>query len=327
MKPVAQLVRIAHGSHLYGTSTPSSDRDYKGVHLPSGEAIILQRAEDVLDRGIRSKITGTDKNAADAVDDESYSLQKFFGMLAKGDTVATEILFAPTPIDADPIWRDVQGVGRQLLNRQCKGLVNYCVRQAAKYGIKGSRLNAVRRLLDLLEVEASIGHGTLKLATIADALQAFAAGQEHADWVNIPSPNGDALWHIDCCDRKMPMTAAIEEAHKVYATVWDNYGKRARAAMTNEGIDWKAMSHAVRVARQAIELFNTGRITFPRPDAAELIEIKKGMRSYEEISALLEKLVAEVQDASQVSTLPEQTNASLADRQVRDLYLSQIGTA
>jgi hypothetical protein len=125
----------------------------------------------------------------------------------------------------------------------------------------------------------------------------------------------------------MPMTAAIEEARKVYAKVWDNYGERARAAMTNEGIDWKAMSHAVRVARQAIELLNTGSITFPRPDAAELIEIKKGMRPYEEISALLEKLVAEVQEASQVSTLPEQTNASLADRQVRDFYLLQIGTA
>lgn len=129
MKPVTQLVRVAHGSHLYGTSTPTSDQDFKGVHLPSGEAIVLQRAEDVLERGVKSKIAGTDKNAADAVDDQSYSLQKFFGMLAKGDTVATEILFAPYPVEADPAWADVQIVGRRLLNRQCKGFVGYCVRQ------------------------------------------------------------------------------------------------------------------------------------------------------------------------------------------------------
>lgn len=51
------------------------------------------------------------------------------------------------------------------------------------------------------------------------------------------------------------------------------------------------------------------------------------MGPYEEISALLEKPVAEVQEASPVSTLLEQTNASLPDRQVRDFYLSQTGTA
>ncbi|GAB7550702.1 nucleotidyltransferase domain-containing protein [Novosphingobium sp. 11B] len=327
MKPVTQLVRIAHGSHLYGTSTPASDRDYKGVHLPSGEAIVLQRAEDVLDRGVRSKIAGTDKNAADAIDDQSYSLQKFFGMLAKGDTVATEILFAPTPVEADPLWSDVQGVGRQLLNRQCKGFVGYCVRQAAKYGIKGSRMSAVRRLLDLLEAETAIGHGALKLATMTEQLRTFAAGEEHAEWVNVPSPNGEELWHIDCCDRKMPVTAAIAEARKVYAKVWENYGERARAAMTNEGIDWKAMSHAVRVARQAIELLRTGSITFPRPDADELLEIKRGLKPYADVSVMLERLVAEVQEASCASILPETTDGALADLMTRDLYLSQIGAA
>jgi predicted nucleotidyltransferase len=40
---VRQIVRVQHGSHLYGTNTPSSDMDYKGVHIPNGRAIILQR--------------------------------------------------------------------------------------------------------------------------------------------------------------------------------------------------------------------------------------------------------------------------------------------
>jgi hypothetical protein len=316
MKPVMPLVRIAHGSHLFGTSTPASDRDFKGVHLPSGEAILLQHAEDVIDRGIVAK-QGT-KNTSDAVDEQSFSLQKFFTMLAKGDTVATEILFAP-PLEADPCWPDIQAVGRSLLNRQCKGFVGYCVRQAAKYGIKGSRMGAVRRLLDLLEV----GHGSARLASIADALRAFALAEEHADWVNISGPNGEDLWHIDCCERKMPMTVTIGDARKVYANVWETYGVRARAAMANKGIDWKAISHAVRVARQAIELLTTGHITFPRPDAEELLAIKQGMIPYAQASTLLEDLVAQVHVASAKSILPDHTDVRTADDYLLRLHLGQ----
>jgi hypothetical protein len=51
------------------------------------------------------------------VDDQSFSLQKFFGMLAVGDTVATEILFAPRSamLYADADWADIQVIGKSRL--------------------------------------------------------------------------------------------------------------------------------------------------------------------------------------------------------------------
>jgi hypothetical protein len=317
MKTVTPLVRIAHGSHLYGTSTPLSDRDYKGVHLPSGDAILLQRAEDVIECNIIAK-QGT-KNTSDAVDEQSFSLQKFFGMLAKGDTVATEILFAD-PLEAHFLWSEIQAVGRQLLNRQCKGFVGYCVRQAAKYGIKGSRMSAVKTLIDFLADKPPFA----RLETLAADLQLFAEVTDHSEWKNIPHPDGRECWHIVCCDRAMPMTAHIGEGYKVYLKVWENYGDRARAAMANEGVDWKAMSHAVRVAEQAIELLRTGSITFPRPNADLLLEIKQGKRPYSEVSIMLETLVEQVQLASEQSVLPHISDGTLADATVRKLYLSQI---
>ena len=35
------IVKTIFGSHLYGTSTPESDNDFKGVFLPSKEQILL----------------------------------------------------------------------------------------------------------------------------------------------------------------------------------------------------------------------------------------------------------------------------------------------
>lgn len=312
-----QLVRVPHGSHLYGTSTPTSDQDFKGVHLPSGDAILLGKQNAVIDNGVVAK-DGT-KNTADAIDDQSYPLHKFFKMLMDGDTVATEILFAE-PSYGDHLWPQIQMIGRQLLNRKCKGFVGYCVRQAAKYGIKGSRMADVKLLRDFLIDKAYAA----KLSTIEPALRELSKGREHMSWENIPHPDGKDCWHIVCCDRKMPMTATIGEAFKVFDKVWENYGARARAAMTNEGIDWKAMSHAVRVAQQALELLNTGKITFPRPNARLLLDIKLGLLPYGMVSELLEGLVEDVRRASERSHLPEESDQTIADWAVLLYYKMQV---
>lgn len=318
MRSTRQLVKVVHGSHLYGTSTPLSDLDYKGVHLPDGTSLVLQRPQNVIEGGVVAK-EGT-KNTADAIDYQSYSLQKFVGMLIAGDTVATEILFAPenSMVEMDPIWPTIQAQAKCLLNRQVKGFVGYCQRQAAKYGIKGSRMAAVNRLIQILVDKAYAA----KMATIEPLLREFTEQEEHAEWKNIPSPNGSDLWHIVCCDRAMPMTATIGEAFKVYTKVWENYGERARAAMTNQGIDWKAVSHAVRVARQALELLQTGNITFPRPDSHELLLIKLGKVPYDQVSPMLEDLVQQVLTVE--SVLPPETPPALADGLIFYHYNNQI---
>jgi hypothetical protein len=324
VKPARTLVKIRHGSHLYGTSTPASDTDYKGVHLPSGPAIMLQRAENVIDRKV--KASDTIKNQVGDVDDQSYSLQKFLEMLAKGDTVATEILFAPEEmiVEAAPEWKQVQVLRSSFLNRQCKGFVGYCQRQAAKYGIKGSRMAACRDIRALLAEGVSALGTTAKLAELDPALREFVAEHEFSSIVDIPSQAGTPVLHLDVVDRKVPFSASIKSAYDIFDRVWINYGERSRAAMLNEGIDWKAVSHAVRVARQAIELLETGSITFPRPDAAELLEIKKGLRPYSEVSELLERLVEQVNETAASSPLPEKSDTARIDATVLAFYREQV---
>ena len=324
MNEVRPIVRVQHGSHLYGTNTPTSDLDYKGVHIPSREAIILQRAENVVDRKV--KLSDTIKNAAGDTDDQSYSLQKFFGMIAVGDTVATEILFAPEPVFADADWAEIQSIGKTLLNRQCKGFVGYCRRQAAKYGIKGSRMAACEDIVTLLS-EAIDTHGTVaKVEVVADQLAEFCGTHEFSTVTIITSQAGTDVPHLEVVDRMVPYTASLKTALDIYGKVYENYGARARAAKLNEGIDWKAVSHAVRVARQAIELLATGKITFPRPDALELLAIKQGVIPYSLVAEQLEALVEQVEMVAPASALPEKSDHKLIDATVLRYYSAALGT-
>ncbi len=116
----------------------------------------------------------------------------------------------------------------------------------------------------------------------------------------------------------------MKQALDVYAKVYENYGHRARAAMNNEGIDWKAVSHAVRVAGQALELLSTGHITFPRPDAEYLLAVKRGELDYQEVAAVLEGLVEDVEEEALVSWLPEAPDWDGINELVLRLHHSQV---
>ena len=97
------VVKAIAGSHLFGTNTPQSDTDYKGVFIPDAKDILLQRAK----KSISTK-TGSNesKNTKDDIDVEFYSLQKFMEMLAQGQTVAIELLFTPANmiLEKSPLW-------------------------------------------------------------------------------------------------------------------------------------------------------------------------------------------------------------------------------
>lgn len=324
MKQARPLLRILHGSHLYGTSTPASDLDYKGVFLPSGEDILLQKVPSVIDKGTGSQ---DQKNTKDDVDDQSFNLQKFLKLIVSGDTVGTELLFAPPEfVEVDsPEMETIRANKHLLLNRQCKGFVGYCQRQAAKYGIKGSRMAAVRDILTVLHNVREAFGGKTKLADRHETWEKFCEDHEFSEIIEIRGGGNKDVRHLSVCDRKIPYTSTVDNAFEVYAKVYENYGDRARAAMHNEGIDWKAISHAVRVARQTIELLETGHITFPRPDAAELLDIKLGKRDFEsDVAPLLEGLVQQVEETAARSQLPEESDSAAIEKLIKRMHYDQV---
>src|SRR5690348_1604714 len=142
------IVEMRFGSHLYGTETAKSDLDLKSVYLPDADDILLQRVKPAVTKQ-RSKAHG-EKNAPGDIDRESYSLQRYLELLADGQTVALDMLFAPDSamtMPPKPLWREIQAQSGRLVSRRASAFVRYCRQQANKYGIKGSRPATARKAL------------------------------------------------------------------------------------------------------------------------------------------------------------------------------------
>lgn len=325
MKSTDLIVQIKFGSHLYGTATPESDLDIKAVYLPLARDILLQRVGPLLSDS-RPKAHGERNTAADT-DREAFSLQRYLELLAEGQTVALDMLFAPDwamIAPPDKIWREVQVLGPQILTRGATAFVRYCRQQANKYGVKGSRVAAARKALAALEeVEKKYG-GAAKLAVAAEELEKLAAAQEFLAFEDIVQPNGDKIRAFVVCGKKATYTSTVANARSIAGHLVDEYGQRALAAERNEGVDWKALSHAVRVGHEAVELFRTGRIAFPRPEAAHLLDVKRGRVPYAKVAAEIEQLLADVEEAAVKSALPEKADMQLIDNFVADAYRNQI---
>jgi hypothetical protein len=319
------IVQIKFGSHLYGTSTPESDLDIKGVYIPCADDILLQHVNPMISKS-REKSFG-EKNTADDVDEEYYSLQRYLELLSQGQTVALDMLFAPETAmmsEPDPIWLDIQNIAPKLITKGATAFVRYCRQQANKYGIKGSRVSAARLVLDVLKQGEEKYGSNEKLSLMHEKLIIIEKDNEFIHFINGKKSDGDSLIYFEVCNKKTPMTASIKTARGIAQQLMDEYGQRALAAERNEGVDWKALSHAVRVGHEAIELFESGKITFPRPEAEHLLKIKQGKLQYSDVAEEIENLLVKVESAATASNLPDTVPPSIIDNFVAKYYKKQI---
>lgn len=328
MSEVRTIFRTRFGSHLYGTSTPASDVDFKSVFIPDARSILLQRAKGTInDRRPKGEF---EKNVAGEVEEEAFSLQRYLGLVAEGQTVALDMLFAPewaTMQRPSPEWQEIVTNRSKLLTRKSAAFIGYARKQAAKYGIKGSRVAAARAALVILGSGIARLGSTAKLGDIDDEIRASVAVTEHMAVVPIEMPNGGIVNHWEVCGRKMPYASSVKNARDVMDRLVDEYGHRALQAESNQGVDWKALSHAVRVGHQAIEVLSTGHVTFPLPNAAHVLEIKQGRRPYADVSAEIEALFVDVEKAAAISPLPDEPDMIWIDDFVAHVYGEEVRNA
>lgn len=299
MKLMDIIVKMKFGSHLYGTDTTQSDIDYKGVFLPSRREILLCEIPKC-----RSFSTGNDrtKNSSADVDEEVYSLHYFIRLACQGQTVAMDMLHAPDNmlIETSDIWESIVAQRHRFYTKNLKAFIQYARRQAGKYGIKGSRLNAASRVLDLLKSENPEG----KLRQIWDRLPR----SEHCFDVD-KDPNGMRQYQV--CGKTFQESCSVGYVIPILEKFYQDYGHRARLAAENRNIDWKAISHALRAAYQTREMMMQNTITFPLEQAPFLKNVKLGKLDYTtEVAPVLESLMDEVEERVKHSSLPDHVDVA-----------------
>ena len=144
------IFKCKFGSHLYGTNTENSDMDFKGIFLPTYEQILLGTIPKTETQN--TKVSSTSKNTKDDIDVELYSLPYFLKMTCKGETQAIDMLHCnkESTLITSNIWEDLQSKRSLFYTKNLNALVGYCRQQAAKYGIRSSRLHTMKEVSSFL---------------------------------------------------------------------------------------------------------------------------------------------------------------------------------
>jgi predicted nucleotidyltransferase len=311
------IVKMIFGSHLYGTDTPDSDKDYKGVFLPSKEQVYLNKIPKSISTNTKK---GNEKNTSGDTDTEMYSLQYFIKLACEGQTVALDMLHAP--FDKIEIWSTLWALiikeRERFYTKNLDAFVGYARRQASKYGIKGSRLNDAKMAIDFfIKTYYQEGYSPTSLSYYWDELPTG----EHIYKYENEKPR-----MYEVCGRKLQETVTIDYAYDVINKFYTSYGERARQAANNENIDWKAISHALRAAYQVKQILTENTITFPLKEAEFLKKVKIGELDYQTVVApVLEELMDLLEKLSLKSILPEKVDRKYWDNFIINVMENQFG--
>lgn len=312
---------MVFGSYLYGLNTPNSDKDYKGIYLPERDNLLLGNYARHY-----SESTGNDKskNTADDVDVEIFSLPYFIELACKGETVAVDMLhadvnlldteFRPTLVGL--IWRELKANRHMFYTRDMKSYIGYARKQANKYGVKGSRMGDVEKVINWLKFSKN---DEQRFTTTIRQVYTQLPTSEFVRLVSQDTKQGELKFY-EICGRKYQDTLTLEQLLVHAQGIYDEYGDRAKMAKLDLGVDWKAVSHALRASYQMLGILKDGDFEYPLPQTEFLLAVKKGELNFvNEVQPELERLIPEIEKLCETSKLPQKV-----DRNYWDSWLLQV---
>ena len=208
-------------------------------------------------------------------DTKIYSLKHFLKLTMKGDPVCSELFFANRKhiTDISPIGERILGLKDNLISNAIFGRI------------------------------MGYSTGEWRKAMAIKVVPTKRKKEKHEVINDIRN-----LWHPD----KETMDGIIKgledlDEMKVVSSV-AQLGKRRKADIEKYGFCRKSAAHSIRLVKQVTELMLDGTITFPRPDAELLLDIRKGKYTKEELEVMHNDVVAIAEKARSKSVLPDRPN-------------------
>lgn len=275
------------GSNMYGTATDDSDKDYLGIFIPTKEDVLMNRVKHHVKLPKES-----------GLDLQMWSIYYFLKLALQGETMAIDLLHAPYGcwVYYNPdVWDIFIKNKSMFYTKKMKAFISYARKQAAKYGVKGNRLSSLQEVVSFFKSCCNIDENQrLK------SLWNYLPKPEHVHFLD-----GDPVKMYQVCGKKFQETVTVRYAFDSLSKDLNEYGKRAEMAANNEGIDWKAFSHAIRAANQVYDILVEGEYKYPLRNANFIRMVKLGQIDYEIAEAVLTDYMDEVEKLMEESILPE----------------------
>jgi len=300
---------VVHGSRAYGTHRPESDRDEKGVCVLRDSRYYFGNLN----------FEQKDKEWSDGVDRSIMDIRKFVRLALTCNPNIIEMLYAD---ESDILKMD--GQGQRLRDNR-----DIFLSRIAKDKFVGYALSQLKRLRGHYEwlqnppeqPDRQSFWKIRKLTRFSDPVRLELGGHE---FEIIANAEADADWLVNVRHFDGNSYDAAKRRYQNY-TKWRKERNPDRAAIEAEhGYDLKFAYHLVRLLRMGKEIISDGQVLVKRPDAAELLEIRNGKFSYEELVAYAEQLASEIDALVDKSPLPEVPDFAAAEKLTMDLIRERL---
>ena len=272
------------GSVLYGTNTPESDVDKRGICLPPMEILI----DPFMSFNVKDSFEGEDRAI--------YDLGKFFELCSQMNPNIVEMLFIPEDkiVFQNATWKYVLEHKELFLSKKARHTFT---------GYSISQLKAIIRHREWF-IDPPSHKPTRKEFALSESPLVSEANIQNM--MGVPN-NLFKDEHYDELQR--------ERRYRETKKKWDNYmqwqtnrNPKRKASEEKMGFDGKYASHLFRLMEEGKELLLTGNLTFPLQNADWLLAIKNGDYTYEQILEMAWNMEKEFELWYEQSPLPKSLN-------------------
>lgn len=338
-------MKTVHGSHLYGVNTENSDMDYKGIFMPDLKELLLFRSPKQHRFSTADRHT---KNTNDDVDEVYFALPEFINLAIKGEMIAIDMLhsdsFEHCLLATSHVWNDLVANRHRFYTKNMVAFLGYVKKQSHKYGVKGSRLAALEEVHRIMGGVDELNYTNIRTRTpwngSGNYLEPSTSPKKLKECMGLLPVNeycyfvtedtgqqGEQTFY-EVLGRKYQLTIKVEEFKTNIERLYNSYGERARQAKENEGIDWKALSHAIRACYQLKSIYENGTVELPLPPRQReiVLDTKLGKLDFtSQVQPLLEGLVAEVELLAARSDYPQEVDRVWWDNWLLKVYEKEFG--
>lgn len=282
------IMKSIYGSHLYGTSTPTSDMDYKQIHMNPLDLILIGK-----DKGCFNQNTNNSgRNTKDDVDFESKELRTFIWSALEGQTFAWDLLYTPDHLilETSELWEEIVSLREKLLTNNIKPFLGYVHSMSGKYSNKAIKYNELKKFIEIAETINQKETLRDSIHIIGD-LSAFKYFKY--EYKELGKNQGENYLHSPD-GSSFPESRQWDEVLPVLKNKFESFGQRVQNAAATSATDYKSLMHGMRIAWM-LEDHLLQQIQFPSRRVQDLIDIRAGKytREYLEewISSEIERIL------------------------------------